>query len=164
MFFKNYYSMIAIELSKQPALDAHRKEMQQTNFTGNLDQAGSATIFFIIEEANKTILGFSQRTVKVLWIYFTLIKYQYKMVQYNTSNVKLSNSQLNKWRFAEKNGTEVILKIYSNAAGDSINSLVNGDFHDSNFLHKLILTNKQVSKIRKAFVNNYPANKILSKT
>ena len=58
--------MIATELSKQQALDAHRKEMQQTNFTGNLDQAGSATIFFIIEEANKTILVFSQRTVKVL--------------------------------------------------------------------------------------------------
>ena len=45
-YFKNYYKMIAIHLSEEHALDADRKEMQQINFTGNLEQ--QATIFFII--------------------------------------------------------------------------------------------------------------------
>ena len=49
---------------------------------------------FITEEAKVTILDFSQGTVKVLWIYFTLIKFQYKMTQCNTLSIKLSNSQL----------------------------------------------------------------------
>ena len=40
--------------------------MEKINFTGNLDRAEVATMFFIIEEAKKTILGFSQRTVTVL--------------------------------------------------------------------------------------------------
>ena len=40
--------------------------MQQINFTWNLDQAAVATMFFIIQEAKETILGFSQRTVKML--------------------------------------------------------------------------------------------------
>ena len=34
------------------------------------------------------------------------------MTQYNTLNVKLSNSQLNKLKFAIKNGTEVILNLF----------------------------------------------------
>ena len=58
--------MIAIDLSKQQALDADPKEMQQINFTANLDRDGSTTIFFIIEEARETILDFLQGTVKVL--------------------------------------------------------------------------------------------------
>ena len=41
------------------------------------------------------------------------------MTQYNTLNVKLSNSQLNKLKLGMKNGTEVTLKISSNVAGDS---------------------------------------------
>ena len=55
--------MTAINLSKQQALDADPKAIQQINFTGNLEQ--QATIFFFIEEAKETVLDFSQGTVKV---------------------------------------------------------------------------------------------------
>ena len=57
--------MIAIDLSQQEALDADPKAIQQFNFTGNLDRAEGATMFFIVEEAKETVLDFSQRTVKV---------------------------------------------------------------------------------------------------
>ena len=88
--------MIAIDLSKEQALDAEPKAIQQINFTGNLDQRRGPTIFCIIGEAKEIILDFSQGTKRVLYIYFLLIKFQYKMTQYNTLKVKLSNSQLNK--------------------------------------------------------------------
>ena len=65
-YFKNHYKMIAIDLSKQQALDADPRAIQQINFTANLDTAGNTTILFIIEEAKETVLGFSQGTVKVL--------------------------------------------------------------------------------------------------
>ena len=78
------------------------------------------------------------------------------MTQYNTLNVKLSNSQLNKLKLGIKNRTEVTLKISSNIIGDSN--------HKNNFLHKFLLTNTQVSKLRKAFANNSSANIKLSKT
>ena len=58
--------MIAINLSKQQALDADSRAIQQINFTANLDTAGNTTMFFIIEEAKETVLDFSQGTVKVL--------------------------------------------------------------------------------------------------
>ena len=57
--------MLAIGLSKQEALDADPKAMQQINLMGNLDRGTGATIFFIIEEAKETVLDFSQGTVKV---------------------------------------------------------------------------------------------------
>ena len=57
--------MIAIDLSKQQALDTDPKAIQQINFTGNLNQRGGAKMFSIIEEVKETILNFSQRTVKV---------------------------------------------------------------------------------------------------
>ena len=65
-YFNNYYKMIAIDLSKQQALDAGPKEIQQINFTENLDRVGNTTMFFIIEKVKETILDFSQGTVKVL--------------------------------------------------------------------------------------------------
>ena len=65
-YFKDYYKMIAIDLSKQQVLDADPRAIQQINFTPNLDRAGNTTMFFIIEEAKETVLDFSQRTVKVL--------------------------------------------------------------------------------------------------
>ena len=55
--------MIAIDLSKQKELDSDSKEIQQINFTGNIEN--QSTISFIIEEAKETVLDFSQRTVKV---------------------------------------------------------------------------------------------------
>ena len=58
--------MIAVDLSKQQALDANPRAIQQINFTANLDRAGNTTMFFIIEEAKETVLDFSQETVKVL--------------------------------------------------------------------------------------------------
>ena len=62
--------MLAIDLSKQQALDVDPKAIQKINFTGNLyrgeDLNDNTTMFFITEEAKETILGFSQGTVKVL--------------------------------------------------------------------------------------------------
>ena len=65
-YLKNHYKMIAIDLSKQEALDADPRAIQQTNFTADLDRAGNTTMFFTIEEAKETVLDFSQGTVKVL--------------------------------------------------------------------------------------------------
>ena len=58
--------------------------------------------------------------------------YLYKMTQYNSLNVKLSNSQLNKLKSAIKNETEVVLRLSSNMIGDN----------ETNFPHKLLLTNR----------------------
>ena len=58
--------MIAIDLSKQQALDGDPKSVQQINFIANLDRAGNTGIFFILEEAKETVLNLSQLTVKVL--------------------------------------------------------------------------------------------------
>ena len=58
--------MIVVDLSKQQALDTDPRSIQQINFTPNLDRAGNARIYFILEEAKETNLDFSQGTVKVL--------------------------------------------------------------------------------------------------
>ena len=58
--------MIAVDLSKQQALDADPKASQQINFTANLDRTGNTGLHFILEEAKETISEFSQGTVKVL--------------------------------------------------------------------------------------------------
>ena len=65
-YFKDYYKMTAIDLSKQHVLDAGPRAIQQINFTANLDRAENTTMLFIIEEAKETVLDFSQGTVKVL--------------------------------------------------------------------------------------------------
>ena len=57
--------MIAVNISKQRALDADPKAIQQTNFTRNIDQPVGSTMFFIIEEAKETVLDFSQGMLKV---------------------------------------------------------------------------------------------------
>ena len=57
--------MIAVHLSKQQALDADSRAIQQINFTANLE-ADNTRIYFILEEAKETILNFAQGTVKVL--------------------------------------------------------------------------------------------------
>ena len=64
--FKDSYKNIAIDLSKQQALDADPRAIQQINFTANLDRAGNTRIYFILKEAKGTVLDFSQGTVKVL--------------------------------------------------------------------------------------------------
>ena len=68
------------------------------------------------------------------------------MTQHNTLNVKFSNSKLNKLNSVIKNGNEVTLNLSSNVIVNSNN--------ETNFPHKLLLTNTQVSKLRKAFPNN----------
>ena len=64
--FGDTYKMIAVDLSKQQALDADPRAIQQINFTANLDRAGNTRVYFILKEAKGTILDFSQGTVKVL--------------------------------------------------------------------------------------------------
>ena len=78
------------------------------------------------------------------------------MTQYNTLNVKLSNSQLNKLKFKIKNGTEVTLTISS--------YLIENSNGETNFPHKLLLLDTSISKIRKAFRNGSSANIKFSKT
>ena len=68
------------------------------------------------------------------------------MTQYNSLNVKLSNSQLNKFKSAIKNETEVVLRLSSNMIGDN----------ETNFPHK--------SNLRKAFANYLSTDIKLSKT
>ena len=65
-YFKKYYKMIAVDLSKQYALDADPKAIRQINFTANLDTPGRTRIYFILEKAKETVFEFSQGTVKVL--------------------------------------------------------------------------------------------------
>ena len=50
-YFKNYFNMIVVDLSKQLVLDADPKAIQQINFTANLDRAGNTRFYFILEEA-----------------------------------------------------------------------------------------------------------------
>ena len=58
--------MIAVDLSKEQALDAEPKSIQQINSTANLNRAGNTRIYFILEEAKETMLDFLQENVKVL--------------------------------------------------------------------------------------------------
>ena len=78
------------------------------------------------------------------------------MAQYNSLNVKLSNSQLKKLKPAIKNETEVVLRLSSNMIGHSDDRI--------NFPHDLFLTNRQVANICKAFANNLSTDIKLSKT
>ena len=78
------------------------------------------------------------------------------MTQYNSLNVKLSNSQLNKLKSAIKNETDVVLRLSSNIICNSQD--------ETNFPHKLLLTNRKVSKPRKAFANYLSIDIKLSKT
>ena len=71
-------------------------------------------------------------------------------------NVKLSNSQLNKLKSAIENETDVILRL-------SLNKIGNSD-DEFNFPHKLLLTNRQVANLRKAFANYTLTDIKLSKT
>ena len=64
--FQRNYKLIAIDLSKQQALDADPRAIQQINFTANLEREGNTTMFFIIEKAKETVFEFSQGTIKVL--------------------------------------------------------------------------------------------------
>ena len=58
--------MIAVDLSRQQALDADPRAIQQINFTENLDRARNTRVYFILEESKETKLNFAQGNVKVL--------------------------------------------------------------------------------------------------
>ena len=64
-YFKKNYNLNTTDLSKQQKLDANPKAMQQINYTGNLNRAVDAKMFFITEETKETVLDFSKETVKV---------------------------------------------------------------------------------------------------
>ena len=78
------------------------------------------------------------------------------MTQYNSLNVKLSNSQLSKLKSAIKNENDVVLRLSSNMVANSNDN--------TNFPHELLLTNTQVQNIRKAFANHLSTDIKLSKT
>ena len=78
------------------------------------------------------------------------------MTQYNGLNLKLSNSQLNKLKFAIKNEAEVVLGLSSSMIGNSDDEI--------NFSHRLLLTNRHVANLRKAFANNSSTDIMLSTT
>ena len=77
------------------------------------------------------------------------------MTQYNSLNVKLSNSQLSKLKSAIKNENDVVLRLSSNMVGNSNDN--------TNFPHGLLSTNRQVANIRKAFAKNTSIDIKLSK-
>ena len=78
------------------------------------------------------------------------------MTKYNFLNVKLPNTQLNKLKSATKNKTEIVSRLSSNMTGNSDD--------ETNFPHKLLLTNRQVADLLKAFANNSSTDIKLSKT
>ena len=57
-YFKDHYKIIALDLSKQQALDADSRAIQQINFTGNLYKDGNTEIFFIIKEEKEMFWTF----------------------------------------------------------------------------------------------------------
>ena len=80
------------------------------------------------------------------------------MTQYNSLNVKLLNSQLNKLKSSIKNETDVVLRTSSNMVSNS-----NDNTHEL-IPHELLLTNRQVANICKAFANHSSIDIKLSKT
>ena len=76
------------------------------------------------------------------------------MTQCISLNVKLSNSQLDRLKSSIENETEAVLRLSSNIISDD----------ETNFPHKLLLTNGQVSNLRKAFADKSSTNIKLSKT
>ena len=79
---------------------------------------------------------------------YILIFINIKKTQYNSLNVKPSNSQLDKFKSAIKKENEVVLRLSSNMIGDN----------ETNFPHKFLLTNRQVLNLHKAFANHLSTN------
>ena len=152
--------MIALDLSKQQGLDADPRAIQQINFTANLNRAGNTTMSFIIFGSNRNCFGLFTRNRKSfvnaisLNANYSLILINIKMTLYNSLNVKISNSQPNKFKSAIKNETEVVLRLSFNMIADN----------ETNFPNKLLLTNRQVSNLRKAFANHLSTDIKLPKT
>ena len=73
LYFRDSYKRIAADLSRQRALDADPRAIQQINLTANLDREGNTRIYFILEESKETKLDFAHGTVKVLEICCVII-------------------------------------------------------------------------------------------
>ena len=121
-YFKDNYKLIAADLRKQKALDADPRAIQQIVSQGIVGGADNTKIRLhtILEKPKETVLEFYKGTAKVLWIIW-LIEY---------SNVKLSNSKLNKLKTAAKNQTGVTLRMNT--------KMINGN----NLPHELLLTTR----------------------
>ena len=65
-YFRNYYKMIAIALSKQQVFDADPRAIQQIKFIANFDRENNTKFYFILKEAKETVYEFLQGTAKVL--------------------------------------------------------------------------------------------------
>ena len=78
------------------------------------------------------------------------------MTQYNSLNVKLSNSQLNKLKSAMKNESDIVVRISLSMIGNSNDN--------TNFPHELLLSDRKVANIREAFSKNSSTDVKFSKT
>ena len=78
------------------------------------------------------------------------------MAQYSSLNTKLSNSQLNNLKSVTEDEAKVVLRLSSNVIGDSDDKI--------NLSHNLLITDRQVANLRKAFANNLSTDIKLSKT
>ena len=76
------------------------------------------------------------------------------MTLYNSLNVKLSNSELKKLKSAIKSESKVVLRLSPNMKSNN----------ETNFRHQLLLTNKRVANICKAFTNHSSTEIKLSKS
>ena len=76
------------------------------------------------------------------------------MTQYNSLNVKPSNSQLNKLKSTISNETEVVLRLSSHMIGDN----------ETNFPHKSLLTNRQVTSPHKGFANYLSTDTVIKRS
>ena len=104
----------------------------------------------------KILQNIFQDNFSLKYVLCTSVCDTYKMTQYNSLKVKLSNSQLSKLKSAIKNENDIVLRLSSNMVGNSND--------DTNFLHELLLTNRQVANTRKAFAKNLSIDIKLSKT
>ena len=83
--------MIEIDLSKQQVIDVDPRAILKIKFTTNLDKEGNTTMFFIIEEKKRNCFGFFTKNCKS-FVKFNF--YENEMTQYNSLNVRSSNSRL----------------------------------------------------------------------
>ena len=81
---------MAVDLGKQPTVDADQKAIQQINFTRNLtlNPVANTTVFFIIEEAQETILNFFTRSCE------KIVNVLHNLFCFDNANIKLLNRTL----------------------------------------------------------------------
>ena len=71
-YFEKNYKLIAVDLSKQKALDADSRAIQDIIFTGKITAAAANTrviIYYILEKSKETMLEFAKGTAKALQLH-----------------------------------------------------------------------------------------------